>query len=570
MGIERKDELVRYYYDKADQLVKTNFEGEVKTYTYDKAGNLLSDGESTYTYDLQNRLVTKTNADGTTTYSYDKAGNLTREIAPDGITNYTYSAQSKLVKGEKTNGESSTYVYNALGVRIANTQVRTNKNAGNQNADLRDGSHGTDYLRFLKDGRSDWQRVWETEIGTTVQSDKETVTRHYTVDYLSIANRDIFVTEDGSYTTRYVYDASGRRLSAEFDYAEGTKRGETGENLQSDIAVSIGKVFYRTSILGSTLFAVDKNGEVIAHAIYDPWGKPLTETYTDSNYSGLENLNNFTGYTWDITLALYFAQNRFYDANTHRFTQEDTAKDGNNWYVYCGNEPILRVDEWGNASYKEGTMADAPTFTFDKGFVYDPNEKATLQDYLIWWKWGILLAGAPLKSLNDAAKMYNHYRSALGGSVRIDLRRAYEEDSIYHYYIDKEIETMKNAVEDILKTKEQQRIEIIGNLQGVPNGSNENWQKTIGAFYMYGHGIALINYRTKKAAMDITFYMEDMYNFNPGQYDIATGTPDSENGRFAVLGWAKEFKTYGEVSFHINWLIGESSYNSQLVCGTER
>ena len=180
-----------------------------------------------------------------------------------------------------------------------------------------------------------------------MQNDKETVTRHYVVDYLSIANRDIFVTEDGSYTTRYVYDASGKRISAEFDYAEGTQRGEAGENLQSDIAAEIGKVFYRTSILGSTLFAVDKNGEVIAHAIYDPWGKPITETYTDSNYSGLENLNNYTGYTYDLTLALYFAQNRFYDAETHRFTQEDTAKDGMNWYVYCGNGPTLRVDVFG-------------------------------------------------------------------------------------------------------------------------------------------------------------------------------------------------------------------------------
>ena len=351
VGIERKDELVRYYYDKADQLVKTNVEGVTTSYTYDKAGNLLSDGESTYTYDIQNRLLTKTNADGTTTYTYDKAGNLTREIAPDGITNYTYNAQNKLVKGEKTNGESSEYIYNALGVRIANTQVRTNKNAGNQNADLKDGSHGTDYMRFLKDGRSTWQRVWESEIGTTVQNDGETVTRHYVVDYLSIANRDIFVTEDGSYTTRYVYDASGRRLSAELDYAPGTKRGEEGENLQSDIAVNIGKVFYRTSILGSTLFALDKNGDVIAHAIYDPWGKPLTETYTDANYSGLENLNNYTGYTWDITLKLYFAQNRFYDASNHRFTQEDAVKDGTNWYVYCGNEPVLQVDPYGLTPY---------------------------------------------------------------------------------------------------------------------------------------------------------------------------------------------------------------------------
>ena len=138
------------------------------------------------------------------------------------------------------------------------------------------------------------------------------------VDYLSLANRDILVTEAGSFTQRYVYDASGTRLSAEFDYADGTARGaksthgEFGENFQSDFAAErVEKVWDRTSLLGSTLFAVDAAGDVIAHAIYDPWGSPITETYTDSNFSGMDNLTNFTGYTWDEVLGLYFAQNRF-------------------------------------------------------------------------------------------------------------------------------------------------------------------------------------------------------------------------------------------------------------------
>jgi len=42
-----------------------------------------------------------------------------------------------------------------------------------------------------------------------------------------------------------------------------------------------------------------------------------------------------------------------------------------------------------------------------------------------------------------------------------------------------------------------------------------------------------------------TTAMEDMYNFNPGMSDITSGTPDAVNGRFAELGWAQEFKTYG-------------------------
>lgn len=224
-------------------------------------------------------------------------------------------------------------------------QVRENRNAGHANADLKDGSHGTDYLEFLKDGRFFWQRAWETEIGTTFQNNFETVTKNYVVDYLSVANRDILVTEEGSFIQRYVYDEDGTRITAEYSYASGTKRGEGGEKLQSDFATNdVHKVWYRTGHLGSTLFAVNKTGKVISHTIYDPWGNPLAETYTDTNFSGIDNANNYTGYTWDEVLDLYFAQNRFYDPANHRFTQEDPIKDGENWYGYCGNNSVNYSD----------------------------------------------------------------------------------------------------------------------------------------------------------------------------------------------------------------------------------
>ena len=99
---------------------------------------------------------------------------------------------------------------------------------------------------------------------------------------------------------------------------------------------------------------MEADGSVVAHMIYDPFGAPLLETYTDTNYSGLDNLNNFTGYAWDEVLGLYFAQNRFYDAATHRFTQEDAIKDGGNWYAYCENDPLNYVDPWGQVTFAIG------------------------------------------------------------------------------------------------------------------------------------------------------------------------------------------------------------------------
>lgn len=56
--------------------------------------------------------------------------------------------------------------------------------------------------------------------------------------------------------------------------------------------------------------------------------------------------------------------------------------------------------------------------------------------------------------------------------------------------------------------------------------------------------------------------MEDMYNFNPCQADIASGTPDAVNGRFAELGWAQEFKTYGSLTQTITWQIAPETGTS--------
>jgi RHS repeat-associated protein len=238
---------------------------------------------------------------------------------------------------------------------VGNTQTRRNENAGYANAGLNNGSeHIRDYTPALDDDRATRQRSWETEVGTVEQNDYETVIKKYTVDYLSEANRDILVTEEGSYVQRYIYDVEGARLSAEYSHADGTARnttnadGEYGENPASDFAVNdISKVWYRVNMLGTSLYAVDGDGGIIAHAEYDAWGVPLTETYTDTNYSGLESLTGFTSYTWDVTLELHFAQNRFYDAATHRFTQQDPAMDGGNWYVYVGGNPLVRTDPWG-------------------------------------------------------------------------------------------------------------------------------------------------------------------------------------------------------------------------------
>jgi hypothetical protein len=53
--------------------------------------------------------------------------------------------------------------------------------------------------------------------------------------------------------------------------------------------------------------------------------------------------------------------------------------------------------------------------------------------------------------------------------------------------------------------------------------------------------------------MDMTLHAEDRYNFNPGQADINTGTPDAANGRFEQTGLGHQYTNYGTLQRHVTW-----------------
>lgn len=65
------------------------------------------------------------------------------------------------------------------------------------------------------------------------------------------------------------------------------------------------------------------------------------------------NLSSFgyAGEYHDTESGYIYLRNRYYDPSIGRFITEDPAKDGTNWYVYCGNNPILFIDPTGNESY---------------------------------------------------------------------------------------------------------------------------------------------------------------------------------------------------------------------------
>ncbi|MET1110930.1 MAG: RHS repeat-associated core domain-containing protein [Allosphingosinicella sp.] len=60
------------------------------TFTHDANGNLLSDGTRSYTYDVENRLITATGPTGTATLDYDPLGRLFQISSGSGVTQFLH------------------------------------------------------------------------------------------------------------------------------------------------------------------------------------------------------------------------------------------------------------------------------------------------------------------------------------------------------------------------------------------------------------------------------------------------------------------------------------------------
>jgi RHS repeat-associated protein len=74
----------------------------------------------------------------------------------------------------------------------------------------------------------------------------------------------------------------------------------------------------------------------------------------------------YCGEYWDDETGTYYLRARAFSPRLGRFTQEDGARDGTNFYIYCANNPILYVDSDGLAYYVYYTSDKASDSDFSK------------------------------------------------------------------------------------------------------------------------------------------------------------------------------------------------------------
>ncbi|MFM9872491.1 MAG: RHS repeat-associated core domain-containing protein [Fimbriimonadaceae bacterium] len=77
---------------------------------------------------------------------------------------------------------------------------------------------------------------------------------------------------------------------------------------------------------------------------YDVWGGVRSGAATGGPKGRyVANL----GHVQDDESGLIYMRARYYEPESGRFVSEDPGMDGKNWYIYCSNDPINRIDESG-------------------------------------------------------------------------------------------------------------------------------------------------------------------------------------------------------------------------------
>ena len=345
----------------------------VATYGYNNNKVLTStsypNGTSTaYVYNNANMLTSLSNKKGNAVvekfdYTYYLDGNqATKTALNNQITSYIYDGLGRL-KSETLNGAATAYTYDDFSNRqtmsTANSLTNYLYNKNNQLIKEVAGNQTTNY--FYDNNGNLYSKLLSTLEDSTTEEPKLTLSGLNEQDMLLEYNKfnQLTKVEKGADVISYTYNAGGLRASKTVNGAT-TGHIWDGQNMVAETGsgnivtakylrglrlvarqVGIDTEYYNFNGHGDTTSLTNASGNVIISYTFDAFGVQTNSNLNDTNPF------RYCGEYADVETGMIYLRARYYDPALGRFISEDPIKDGLNWYVYCGSNPVNFRDPTG-------------------------------------------------------------------------------------------------------------------------------------------------------------------------------------------------------------------------------
>jgi len=165
--------------------------------------------------------------------------------------------------------------------------------------------------------------------------------------------------QNGSSYATYTYYPDDMRKSKKVGVATATEHVWLNDEIALDLSgttiissyihgnnlITSSYGWYQYNAHGDVVALTDGTGHITRNYDYDPFGVQIGYNAGVDN-----NPYRYSGEYYDTESRYTFLRARYYDPAIGRFISEDPAFDGNNWYIYCRNDPVNRIDPSGLAS----------------------------------------------------------------------------------------------------------------------------------------------------------------------------------------------------------------------------
>ena len=328
------------------------------TYSYDLAGNILSDGHSNYSYDSLCRRTSTNHPSYThTIFAFDPCGN----VLHDSKSTYTYDAYNHL-----TSENSNQYTYDSHHNRIQQNETPELINELNQPIDIPHNPAGCPLSH--KEASLTYDALDRL---IAYASPTQTIT--YTYDYL---NRRLSSTQNGT-TTDYFYD-DRNEIGSTAKEQRILGQGH-GAEIGATVLILIDNTPYIPlhDLFGNITCLLNSNNQPYTTYEYDAFGIDQSSTTWYSNLFFTDrNPWRYKSKRLDPTGLTFFGR-RHYDPISGRFLTPDPKgySEGPNLYQYVLGNPLTTYDLYGEMSFKPQLTKPKPQLLIHGDYDAHPNER---------------------------------------------------------------------------------------------------------------------------------------------------------------------------------------------------